>query len=198
MVYILATEPCTKDTRCNGKFPAPILAVKVDAQGKKLVTRKVDTTVKTGLDVYKFDWPGCSLAWNVADNTLGFIVTRIMSAHQGAIGAVLDGKDLSLLRRGGGSSHSWANSIHVTDDGKQFLAVDLGDNFPRGIQVFAFSKTKAKTNKLVYSMKSAHMCGKSCNNGLCFGKKWPPYPEISTSTKKCYKVSNDNQVWIHQ
>ena len=195
MVYILATEPCTKDPRCNGKTPAPLLAIKVDVKGKQLVTRKLDTSVKY-LNVYKFDWPGSSLAWNAADNTLGFIVTRVMNAHQGATGAVLDGKDLSIIRVGGGSSHSWANSLHVTEDGKQFLATDLGDNFPRGIQVFAFSKTESKKNKLVFTMKTVHCCCKP-EKGLCCGKR-PPYPEISTSTKKCYKVSNDNQVWINQ
>ena len=168
--------------------------IKVDSAGKVLVARKYDTD-EQGLDMLRFNHAGASLTWNVADNTLGLVMSRIMTnSHQGAVAIVLDGKDMSVVaNRGQTAGHSWANSVHVAKDGK-FLGADIGDNFPRGIVVYEFSKTSKKKGKVVYSMKTAHCSERFAVDG-CHGMKGvKEYTEISTPTKKYYTQSNDNRV----
>ena len=94
------------------------------------------------------------MAWNVADNTLGLVISRQMTnTHQGGILVVLDGKDMSIVRNWGQvMSHEFGNSLHVAEDGT-FLGVDIGDFAPRGIQLFDFSTTRGKQSKTVYKFK---------------------------------------------
>ena len=94
------------------------------------------------------------MAWNVADNTLGLVLARTMTnGHQGGILVVLDGKDMSTAQNWGHvASHELGNSLHVAEDGT-FLGVDVGDYWPRGLQLFDFSKTRGEQSKTVYRYK---------------------------------------------
>ena len=185
MAYILVESG-------NTVYPTTCKGIKVDSAGKVLVARQYDTSAN-GLSIKKFSTPAASLAWNTADNTLGLLISRgMMNGHQGAIAVVLDGKDMSVVEhRGQTSSHSFGNSLHMGENGK-FVGADIGDNFPRGINVHQFSKTSKKRSRVVYTFKTRHCTAK---NGICYGKKRELYSEISTSTQKFYKHSNDNRVW---
>ena len=181
---------------CDKVTPTTSSGIKVDSTGKQLAAAKYDTSNR-GLNIYKWSSSGCSLAWNNADNTLGLIISRTMVRggdglnHQGAIAVVLDGKDMSVLKNWGQTSgHSFGNSLHVGKGGK-FLGGDMGDNYPRGINIFDFSKDEGTRGKVVYTFKTKHCTAK---DGICYGKKRDEYTEISTATQKFYKQSNDNEV----
>ena len=194
MAYIIIAKDCATPQKCDGVTPTQLSGIKVDRQGKPLVVRKYDTS-RNGLGLYRYSSAGASMAWNTADNTLGLVLSKLNLKsgdglnHQGATALVLDGKDMSIIHyRGGTSSHSFANSLHVSEKGK-FLGADLGDNFPRGINLFEFSKASSKRSKLAYHFKTRH-----CTKGNCFGENIPEYKEISTPTETFFKQSNDNRV----
>lgn len=97
---------------------------------------------------------------------------------------------MSVLKNWGQTSgHSFGNSLHTSKDGK-FLGADMGDNYPRGINLFSFSKGAGKRSKVAYTFKTKH-----CTDGKCYGKNVKLYKEISTSNQKFYTQSNDNEVW---
>ena len=186
VAYIIVDKDCCSDgkpTLCSG--------IKVDSEGKQLSARKYDTS-SDGLNMKSFSAPAASLAWNTADNTLGLVIARgMLNGHQGATTAVLDGKDMSVVtHRGWASSHSFGNSLHVGENGK-FVGADIGDNFPRGINLMQFSKTSKKQSRVVYTFKTKHC---TSDGGICYGKKRDKYTEISTGSKTFYKHSNDNGV----
>merc|ERR1712013_896475 len=66
----------------------------------------------------------------------------------------------------------------------------MGDNYPRGIHLFAFSKTTRKRSKVVYTFKTRH-----CTDGSCHGRNPPVYEEISSPQQTFYQASNDNEVY---
>ena len=72
---------------------------------------------------------------------IAMIITRTMTIwqdglnHQGGYAAIYDSKSLQVLKKiGGTSSHSFGISI-IADHLKPgfFLAMELGDGYPRGI-----------------------------------------------------------------
>ena len=104
---------------------------------------------------------------------------------------VLDPNDMQVLRNWGQTSgHSFGNSLHTSKNGKTFLGADMGDNYPRGINLFSFSKGTRKRSKVAYTFKTKH-----CTDGKCYGKNVKLYKEISTPKQKFYTQSNDNEVW---
>ena len=179
-----------EDCCADGK-PTTCSGIKVDSKGKQLVARKYDTS-SDGLNMKRWSSPAGSMAWNTADNTLGLVIARNMNnGHQGATTVVLDGKDMSVVMyRGWASSHSFGNSLHMGENGK-FVGADIGDNFPRGINLMQFSKSSKKQSRVVYNFKTKHC---TSEGGICYGKKRDKYTEISTGSKTFYKHSNDNMV----
>ena len=132
-------------------------ALKVDSKGKQLVARKLATDNKGGLNVHKYHL--ASLVWNVADDALGLVLARkqLPSSdginHQAGILEILDAKDLSVMQdRGRTASHDFGDSFHLSEDGK-FLGTNIGDMYPRGIQLIDFSRTSKQRHKTVYKMK---------------------------------------------
>jgi hypothetical protein len=97
------------------------------------------------LNVYCFDT--CNLVLN--GNEIGMILSRKMTKggdglnHQGAIAVVLSADKLQIVKNlGQTSGHSFANSLIKRSDNK-FSGIDLGDNYPRGINYWNFtSKVK--------------------------------------------------------
>ena len=169
----------------------------MDSDGNQLAAQMYDTS-KDGLNIYQKSIPGSSLAWNTNDNTLGLVISRTMTRsddglnHQGAIAVVLDGNDMSIIQNWGAtSSHSWANSVHAGNTNNRFLGADLGDNYPRGINLFEFSENEPKETKVVYTFKTKH-----CDDpeGSCLGRNPPVYEEISSPQQTFYQQSNDNEV----
>ena len=127
-------------------------------------------------------------------------VTREMSQsgdglnHQGAWVAVYDTPTLTLTNvtpfRGDGqgyqtASHSFGIYSGLSSAG-EFLNLDLGDNYPRGI-VFHIDGV----SKLVYAFKTLH--GEESLSPA--GVPYDLYSEISSESKQFYKWSNDNNVY---
>ena len=183
---------------CDKVTPSSCSGIKVDSDGNQLAAKNYDTS-NQGLNIYKIDpgSSGSSLAWNLDDNTLGLVVSRTMTRggdglnHQGAIAVVLDSSDMSIVKNYGQTSgHSFGNSLHADTTG--FVGADMGDNYPRGIHLFDFSKTTRKRSKVVYTFKTRH-----CTDGSCHGRNPPVYEEISSPQQTFYKQSNDNEVWAN-
>lgn len=132
--------------------PRRVQARKVQSTGTVVVTKELDAS-KSGLNVYSFFASGGSLAWNKDDNSLGLMISRKMTKagdglnHQGCIAVILDSSSLDVVvNRGQTSGHSWNNFI--TTDDSNYLAVDLGDNYPRGVHVHKISQSVRTTRKV--------------------------------------------------
>ena len=154
--------------------------------GKPIKEAPVDTS-QGGWNVYSYGgrWTG-SMA--IAKDSGCLIIPRTMHMsgdglrHQGAI-AVTFPPDLSKFQNHGQTSgHSFGNLLTLTQRG-EFLGLDLGDNYPRGVHLHRISNG-ARQSRVLFTFKTAH--GTSARNGS------PPYPEISGNGKSYFKWSNDN------
>lgn len=188
----------------DGVTPLDVFGYKVDSNGTLLMNQAYDTS-KDGLDVYKYSPSGSSLYWDTKTNDVGWMFSRTMTRsdeglnQQSCICIILDGTNLTITSNmGQTSSHSWNNYIglygDVLDDNgelkTEFLAVDLGDNFPRGINVHKISAT-AKQNKIVYQFKTKHGTSAQAPSGATY----PEYQQISNENTTFYQWSNDNAVY---
>ncbi len=72
----------------------------------------------------------------------------------------------------------------------QFVAIEVGDNFPRGIQIHRFD-TQSRNSRVVYTFKTLH--GTTPTSPA--GKTYPLYAQYSTGAKQFYQWSNDNQTY---
>lgn len=107
--------------------------------------------------------------------------------HQGAIAVVFDASSLGVLRNHGQTSgHSFENQLIVGQSG-EFIGVDLGDNYPRGVHLHKFDQSGINS-RVVYTFKTEH--GKESVSPA--GVSYPPYHEISGHGETFYKWSNDN------
>jgi hypothetical protein len=154
--------------------------------GKPLREAPFDTA-QNAHNVYSYGgrWVG-SMAVN--KDTVCLILPRTMHMggdglrHQGAI-AVTFGLDLSKPQNlGQTSGHSFGNLLTLSSKG-EFLGLDLGDNYPRGVHLHRIDRA-SRSSRILFTYKTAH--GTTARNGS------PPYPEISGNGKTYYKWSNDN------
>merc|ERR1740123_511218 len=184
-----------------GDQPTTATAIKVSSSsGQEIARRSLDTNKQfPGLDIHEFSTSGASIAWNTNTGMLGLVLARTMTQssdglnHQGAIAIVIEASSLSVVRnRGQTSGHSFANSLTLSKDGS-FLGMDLGDNYPRGVNVWKFDEVMAGWPNFigmfkVYSFKTKHATSSA-------GGRYPVYTEISNSGTTYYKWSNDNNVY---
>jgi len=160
--------------------------------GTDAIEQALDVS-RQGVNIWRFHSGALrSASMRVSKGLLGMILPRQMHKsgdglrHQGAIALAFRTKDLSLVRNHGQTSgHSMANSLTLNKKG-QFLGVDLGDNYPRGVHLHTFDKA-SRTSRLVFTFKTAHAT--RARNGS------PLYEEISGNGKTFYKWSNDNAVY---
>jgi hypothetical protein len=154
--------------------------------GKPIKEAPVDTT-QGGWNIYSYGgrWVG-SMA--IAKDSGCLIIPRTMHMsgdglrHQGAI-AVTFPPDLSRFQNHGQTSgHSFGNLLTLTKR-DEFLGLDLGDNYPRGVHLHRIANG-ARQSRVLFTYKTAH--GTSARGGS------PPYPEISGNGKTYFKWSNDN------
>jgi hypothetical protein len=171
---------------------------KVTTNGQKVTQRSLDTS-KNGLNIVSFDDGTFKYvaSLNYSNKKLGLIVARQMHKsndglnHQGAIGLVFDANDLTLIKNHQQTSgHSLEGSVLMTNSNGQFLGVDIGDNYPRGVNLHEFDETTRKS-RVVYTFKTSH--GTTSNNPA--GNSFPEYAEISNSSQKYYRWSNDNKMY---
>ena len=177
----------------------PVVVYRVDGSGKELARNTLDTTGK-GLNVNyiaeTFDKYRYVTSMQAAGGKVAFIISRILTRgpdglnHQSASAVVLDGKTLKVLKNlGQTSGHSFGNFL-IRGEGGKFIGVDLGDNYPRGINLHSFDE-KEKVSRVVYTFKTAHSTeAKGPGN-----KNYPPYASLSRAGKKYYTWSNDNRTY---
>lgn len=165
---------------------------------KLLNTAKPDSRESEKLDIRSFKRDDDPLGINVADmrcigDKLGVILSRQRhDIHFGAIALVFDANTLSLLKNlDQTSGHSWGNILLDNTRG-DFVGLDLGDNYPRGIHLHRFNADRI-TSRVVYTFKTEH--GDKPNNPTNEGGSFAPYSEISTAAKPFYRWSNDNQTY---
>lgn len=176
----------------SADFEVAATLYKAGPDGGALLHRALDVS-KSGLNIYAFS-SSVLRAGNLrySKGVLGLILPRTMHRsadglrHQGAIAVTYAAKDLAQLRHMGQTSgHSMANYMTVSESGT-FLALDLGDNYPRGVHLHEIMKSQ-RSSRLVFTFKTAHST--TPRNGA------PVYPEISNDGKTFYKCSNDNGVY---
>ena len=181
-------------TTCDG--------FKVSSSGAVLVQKAFDTSkTHPGFNLFSFFKSGAALTWNVETDELALLISRTMTRggdglnHQGCIGVVMNALTLAVTKNVGQmSGHSFANFVTVakkkaitpSDEAVgEFIAVDLGDNYPRGINVHRFTATK-RVSKVVYAFKTKHAhCTITAQTTTCpatggQGGTHPLYPEISS------------------
>lgn len=111
--------------------------------------------------------------------------------HQSGLAVEFDPQTLAVTHSYGQTSgHSFDNVLTSAAPG-ELLALDLGDNYPRGVHFHRFATVDGKptwTDALVYSFKTQHGTTATAPDG----RTHPPYPEISTGAHPFFKWSNDN------
>ncbi len=176
--------------KVSGYQEDKLVILKSDSQGKELRRNNPDTS-QSALNIWDpGDYPA-SLRYS--NGKLALLIARRMFRggdglnHQGGIAVVFDAETLKVvINTGQTSGHSFDNYLTVDSKG-DFIAIDLGDNYPRGINLHRFFDQR-RTSKVVYTFKTLH--GTTPKSPA--GKTYPAYPEISTATKQFYKWSNDN------
>ncbi len=174
--------------------PKPTVALRAEMygagpDGQSLGERKYDTTTaKGGFNIRSYEDAGSPGSMVYQNGMLGLILPRIIdSGHQVASVYVFSAHDPATFKDlGTASSHSYGNFV-VRESRGGFLAVDLGDNYPRGVHLHRFSPT-GMVSRVVFTYKTVH---------LPFPRKEGSavYKEISSSGKTFYQWSNDNAVY---
>jgi hypothetical protein len=163
---------------------------KIDKNGK-IVLQKSYNSDKNNLDIFKIGYWTASMCYTKGSLVMMFARTMNKSSdglnHQGGIAVIFDANTLEIKSNTGQTSgHSFDNFLTVTQQG-EFIGIDLGDNYPRGINLHKIKELN-RNSKVVYSFKTQH--GTTPQSPA--GQTYPLYKEISTATKKYYQWSNDN------
>lgn len=181
-------------TPANRDEATPLRAIMHAAtrDGKPLYEKPLD--VSNGKNCFNI-W-GYGGRWHASmayqNGTLGLILPRTMYKsgdglnHQGAIGVVFSARDPATYKNFGQlTGHSFGNLLSVNSRG-EFLGIDLGDCYPRGVHLHKFTPVEKKS-RVVFTFKTAHATSPKNNS--------PVYDEISRDGKTFYKWSNDNNTY---
>jgi hypothetical protein len=184
-IYYLVVEDRSKKSGTD-----VVTLYKVNGNGA-LIKKSMPDVSKSGLNIYHFGNYMADLQFN--NGRLALFIARTMFAssdglnHQGGIAVVFDANTLSVIRNFGQTSgHSFDNYLTLNSN-NEFLGIDLGDNYPRGINLHKFTDSQIHS-QVIYTFKTEH--GTSAKSPA--GKTYPFYSEISNSGKSYYKWSNDN------
>ena len=119
-------------------------------------------TSAVGLNVISFNGTLPNVAsLEYLNGRLGLILGRKMHKsgdglnHQGAIGVVFDASTLAVERNWGQTSGHSFESVLTTNGSGEFLGVDLGDNYPRGVHLHKFDASN-KRSRVVSTFKTLH------------------------------------------
>ncbi len=184
----------TVEERAASLTARRVLLSRSDATGRNPTHSSLDAG-PSGLNMVAFGTSNvASLA--VSGDRLGLVIGRTMHKsgdglnHQGAIAVVLDARTLRVVRNlGQTSGHSFDNDVNVDASG-DFLALDLGDNYPRGVHLHRFHE-RSRSSRLVFTFKTLH--GRQARSPA--GRTYPLYDEISRAGKQFYRWSNDNATY---
>jgi len=157
-----------------------------DSKGKALRECPVDMS-KDGFNVYKYGgrWMG---SMSYSKGMLGLIFPRTYYKssdglrHQAAVAATFPANLSKVQKVGQTSSHSFGNFLVANLRGG-FIGMDLGDNYPRGINLHKITGGQ-KASRIIFTFKTSHGTSPKGDS--------PVYEEISGNGKTFYKWSNDN------
>jgi len=76
---------------------------------------------------------GGALAWGPHGRLGGMQANQRHDGHQMCGGFTMDENTLETLFLGQTAGHSFMNDITLSDDQSEFVALEVGDNYPRGI-----------------------------------------------------------------
>lgn len=185
-VYYVLVEVGEKKSK---KAALDAVLIKTGESGRLVAKRRLDTT-EADLDMANFgkDDTG-SLVYS--NDLLLFIISRGMyNGHQASTVRLFDSGSLETTKNWGqGSSHSFDNYVMPVSTGG-FLAMELGDNYPRGVHVHYYD-TSFHTSSVVYTFKTRH----ATTPGSAGTTMSVPYKAISDSETTYYKWSNDNATY---
>lgn len=192
IIYYLTIQPGNIDNATETDRTATLYKINVD--GQQLMQRSLDTSVQQ-LNILSSDNKVASLCY--LNGNLGLIVDRVMHKtadqlnHHGAIAVVFDANTLALsVNHEQTSGHSFEGSILTSSSSGQFVGVDVGDNYPRGVNLHKFDRMK-RTSRVVHTFKTAH--GSKPTSPA--GQSYPVYSEISGGGTTYYQWSNDNRTY---
>jgi hypothetical protein len=189
-VYYLTIQDAQRNRADGLEVAAVMHRARFDGTGA--IERALDVS-KQGVNIYDFSSGVLrSASLRHSKGVIGVMLPRRMHKsgdglrHQGAIALTFSAKDLELTHHHGQTSgHSMANLLTVNKKGN-FVALDLGDNYPRGVHLHEFDKAK-RTSRLVFTFKTQHSTHEKGG--------YPVYDEISGGGRTFYKWSNDNAVY---
>lgn len=188
-LYILLVQDGIVDQKSK-----TVTIQKADMNGKVLLEKNHDSG-PSGMNITEFG-EGNVASMTVSNGKVAVLIGRTMHKspdglnHQGGIGLVFSGANLNLIKNlGQTSGHSFENMLTTAASG-EFLGIDLGDNYPRGVHLHLFSDAGIKS-RVVYTFKTHH--GESANSPS--GKTYDRYNEASVGGKTFYKWSNDNNTY---
>ena len=189
-IYYLTIQP---GSGASNDVARTAIFYKVDESGKQLAKQELDTS-KEGLNMVKFGGQNIA-SLQYLNQKLGLILGRKMHKsgdglnHQGAIAVVLDANTLKVDKNWGQTSSHSFESFLTTNSNGEFVGIDLGDNYPRGVHLHKFTAAQ-KHSRVVYTIKTKHSSSATNN-----GSHYPEYSEISGGGVTYYKWSNDNQTY---
>jgi len=195
VVLFLGSEGAPSDKTATSSAEV----VKFNAAGTELLRKSLPTSAQE-MNVYAFSSSGASIAWDTDSGTIGVSLARTMTRasdglnHQGGIAFILDASTLEMIHNYGQTSgHSFANSLQVSAKDGWYLGMDLGDNYPRGINLWELKAAVPASwkKRLVYKFKTKHGTSPTSPAGTAY----PEYTEISGGGQTFYKWSNDNYVY---
>lgn len=167
-----------------------------EVPGQPHASRVLDTS-RDQLDVIVSDHPSVGHAsMRVMGSLVAVTMGRLTHAagdglnHQGGFLAMFDTNTLAPTSSHRETSNpSFGNLMTVADSG-EFLALDLGSNLPRGVQLHRFQAT-SRLSRVVYTVKTLH--GITPQNPA--GATFDVFDEISDEETTYYRWSNDHDTY---
>lgn len=173
-----------------------IFLKKIDFEGK-IISSKNFYSFANSTNIYGVDDNICSMKSN-GEEIIVLLSRKMYKSsdglnHQAGLAMSFNCRTLDLVTHiENTTSHSFQNYLFV-DSKKTFVGLELGDNYPRGINVHKFKGVQHKS-RVVYTYKTLHSQQPNNNSGY---KAFPFYTEISTPSNKYYKWSNDNNTYTN-
>ena len=175
--------------------PRNAALTKAGPNGAVITTTALDTS-GTGLNMVEFfNLPNVA-SLKYLNGKLAVMMGRTMLQsgdglnHQGGIAVVFNATTLAVERNWGQTSgHSW-ESVLTSNAAGEFVGIDLGDNFPRGVNLHKFTGTN-KNSRVISGFKTLHGTTPQSPSGATY----PVYTEISGGGTTYYQWSNDNRTY---
>lgn len=160
--------------------------MKTDLNGQLLLKKDVTSIIDELASFGDLPSGNNQATLQIIENQLGVFYSGVhQNGHQWAEFKIFDTDTLTLIKdHGQTASHSFSQVLTKGLDGK-FIALDLGDNYPRGILLSRFD-SKSKQDRVVFSFKTAHSTTDKNKYGVL---------GTNANGDTIYKWSNDNRTY---